>query len=67
MWTNTSFRELTPTVLENFGRFREGLRGFGWLEGRNLVLDYRAAEGRPDRVAELAAAGRQDDVGPRLD
>jgi hypothetical protein len=43
------------------------LRGFGWLEGRNLVLDYRAAEGRPDRVAELAAAGRQDDVGPRLD
>jgi len=48
--------ELTPTVLDNFGRFREGLRGVGWIEGHNLVLDYRAAEGRPDRVAELAAA-----------
>ena len=48
--------ELTPTVLENFGRFREGLRGFGWIEGHNLVLDYRAAEGRPDRVLDLVAA-----------
>jgi putative ABC transport system substrate-binding protein len=48
--------ELTPTVLQNFARFREALRELGWVEGRNLVLDYRAAEGRPDRVPELAAA-----------
>jgi putative ABC transport system substrate-binding protein len=47
---------LTPTVLENFARFGEGLGALGWVEGRNLVLDYRAAEGRPDRMQNLAAA-----------
>jgi ABC-type uncharacterized transport system substrate-binding protein len=48
--------ELTPPVLQNFSRFSEALRALGWVDGRNLVLDYRAAEGRPDRVPELAAA-----------
>jgi putative ABC transport system substrate-binding protein len=48
--------ELTPPVLQIFSRFSEALRALGWVDGRNLVLDYRAAEGRPDRVPELAAA-----------
>jgi putative ABC transport system substrate-binding protein len=48
--------QLTPTVLQNFARFGEALGALGWVEGRNLVLDYRAAEGRPDRVQNLAAA-----------
>jgi len=35
--------------------FRAGLQEHGWVEGRNLVLELRWAEGRLDRVAELAA------------
>ena len=43
-----------------YDAFRQGLRELGGIEGRNLVLDVRGAEGRPDRlpalVAELLAA-----------
>ena len=35
--------------------FRQGLHQLGWIEGRNLVIDYRFAEGRWDRLPELAA------------
>ena len=35
--------------------FVERLRELGWIEGRNLAVEYRWAEGRPDRAAELAA------------
>lgn len=35
--------------------FRARLRELGWIEGRNLMIEYRWAEGRPDRAAELAA------------
>ena len=35
--------------------FVERLHEFGWIEGRNLAVEYRWAEGRPDRAAELAA------------
>src|SRR5215471_18018718 len=31
------------------------LREFGWIEGRNLTIEYRYAEGRSERYAELAA------------
>ena len=34
---------------------RSGLRQLGYEEGRNIVIDYRWAEGRYDRLAELAA------------
>ena len=33
---------------------RAGLREHGYVEGRNLVLDIRAAEGRPERLPRLA-------------
>jgi len=34
--------------------FRGGLRDLGYVEGRDLVLEPRFAEGRPERYAELA-------------
>lgn len=34
---------------------REGLRDLGYVDGRNLVLTYRWADGRRDRLPELAA------------
>ncbi len=35
--------------------FRQGLRELGWVEGQNIVIDYRYAEGRIDRLPDLAA------------
>jgi len=35
--------------------FRQGLRELGWVEGQNIVIDYRYAENRVDRLPGLAA------------
>src|SRR5688572_13289668 len=35
--------------------FREGLRELGWIEGQNIIIDYRFAEARFDRLPDLAA------------
>src|SRR5262252_1800793 len=35
--------------------FRQALRELGWVEGQNLAIEYRFAEGRLDRLPELAA------------
>jgi len=35
--------------------FRQRLRELGWVEGQNIVIDYRYAEGRVDRLPDLAA------------
>jgi ABC-type uncharacterized transport system substrate-binding protein len=34
--------------------FLQGLRDFGWIEGQNLVIERRFAEGQFSRLAELA-------------
>jgi putative ABC transport system substrate-binding protein len=34
---------------------RRGLRDLGYVEGQNLVIEYRYAEGRPERLPALAA------------
>jgi putative ABC transport system substrate-binding protein len=35
--------------------FREGLRALGWVEGQNIAIEHRWAEGRLDRLPALAA------------
>jgi putative ABC transport system substrate-binding protein len=35
--------------------FVERLRALGWIEGRNVAIDYRWSEGLPERIAEIAA------------
>jgi putative tryptophan/tyrosine transport system substrate-binding protein len=45
-------------VIDNapiWDHFRERLRDLGYVEDRNIVIEYRAAEGRPDRLAAAAA------------
>ena len=35
--------------------FVQRLREFGWIEGRTIAIEYRWAEGRSERFAEIAA------------
>jgi putative ABC transport system substrate-binding protein len=35
--------------------FLQGLRDLGWVEGKTIVIEYRWAEGRSDRLPDLAA------------
>ena len=38
----------------NLSAFRQGLAELGYVEGQNFVIEYRSAEGRPERFSDLA-------------
>ena len=44
----------SPTADPNMPVLREALRAAGYVEGRNLVLEFRYAEGKPERLKALA-------------
>jgi putative tryptophan/tyrosine transport system substrate-binding protein len=35
--------------------FRQEMSKLGWMEGKNIIIEYRFAEQKPERVPELAA------------
>src|SRR5499425_2306862 len=49
---------LTNSRAANLARieaFQHGLRELGYVEGKNIVIEWRSADGKPDRLPELAA------------
>ncbi len=59
-----SFAQREATLQASwYEAFHDGLRDHGWVPGRNLLIEYRFADDKPDRLAALV----QDLVRLKLD
>jgi putative ABC transport system substrate-binding protein len=52
-WLSNASR--SPEVARFLAAFLQGLRELGYVEGQNVTIEYRFAEGNPERLPELAA------------
>src|SRR6266568_2170542 len=52
-WLHPGFSR--PEPHPSLEAFRQGLRELGYVEGQNLVIEYRFAEGRDEGLADCAA------------
>jgi putative tryptophan/tyrosine transport system substrate-binding protein len=51
-YLNANFPSANPARIE---AFRQGLRELGYVDGKNIVIEYRYADGKLDRLPALAA------------
>ena len=49
------FRPEHPQARELSDAFRQGLRELGYVEGQNIIIEYRSAQGRLERLPDLFA------------
>ena len=45
----------SPGPLEIFDAFHQGLHNLGYVEGKNIIIEYRFAEEKYDRLPALMA------------
>ena len=48
-------RPIGPLESDFFGAFPRTMRELGYVEGKNLIIEWRSAEGNPERLPGLAA------------
>ena len=45
----------TTVVRGQLAAFHQGLKEYGWIQGQNISVEYRFAEGKEDALAGIAA------------
>jgi putative ABC transport system substrate-binding protein len=48
--------ESDPQIIEALAAFKTGLKGLGWIEGRNIQIDYRS----PPPMSIACASSRRN-------
>jgi len=50
----TAFADNDAEAQANITAFRQSLEKVGWIEGRNLAIDYRWGDADPERIRNYA-------------